>query len=470
MRRAWNLIQDNLVPEATFMLGDLFDGGREWGGSMATSQHLEDPKAASDWKDYKGDYWWHEFKRFEKIFTPREGRKIYRSIPGNHDLGLGNGIDQTIYDRFKTIFGMANEEVYIGNHSFVMLDSVSLSNTVNHKINAPSKDFLTKLAEGPAKLPREPSPFTHKVATSKDAKEVVLARPAEVIPDREIPRILLTHVPLYRQPHTDCGPLRESPNPISIVAGFQYQNVLASSLSTEILQATKPILVLAGDDHDYCEIFHKEVSPKVREITVKSISWTMGVRHPGFLLLSAWNPAGKTFNDADTVQTHLCLLPDQIGIFLTYASMLGGTLLIVLLRALFWKIRPISLSSPASPSSPILPTYAVLPKPSTTTSTTLVSASSTTSTYSYGGYGLPPTPGLPQTQQQLIQKNREDDDNKYNKNKTVNGPLPQRLVQNVRNGWTEKWKGTRGGRAVEEVYGTAVVVLGFYAILVFIMG
>src|SRR5690606_24991186 len=138
-----------------------------------------------------------------------------------------------------------------------------------------------------------------------------------------IPRILLTHVPLFRQPNTDCGPLRESPKPISIHAGFQYQNVLTSSVSTEVLQSTKPILVLAGDDHDYCEIFHKEVSPKVRELTVKSISWTMGVRHPGFLLLSAWNPAGKTFPDADTVQTHLCLLPDQIGIFITYASLFG---------------------------------------------------------------------------------------------------------------------------------------------------
>lgn len=65
----------------------------------------------------------------------------------------------------------------------------------------------------------------------------------------------------------------------------------------------------SGDDHDYCEV---QRQGGVREVTVKSFSMAMGIRRPGFQLLSVPENGG---NSAGTVDM-LCLLPDQIGIYL----------------------------------------------------------------------------------------------------------------------------------------------------------
>ena len=48
--------------------------------------------------------------------------------------------------------------------------------------------------------------------------------------------------------------------------------------------------VYSGNDHNYCEIEHSEFTGRIKEITVKSMSWTMGVRKPGFLAVSLHNP------------------------------------------------------------------------------------------------------------------------------------------------------------------------------------
>ncbi|KAI7575251.1 hypothetical protein KC346_g19991 [Hortaea werneckii] len=69
----------------------------------------------------------------------------------------------------------------------------------------------------------------------------------------------------------------------------------------------------------------------------------MGVRRPGFLLVSLWNPVdadGKTIGTPrPTLQTHLCLLPDQLNIFIDYALLLALTLAILLVRALVLALR-----------------------------------------------------------------------------------------------------------------------------------
>lgn len=87
-------------------------------------------------------------------------------------------------------------------------------------------------------------------------------------------------------------------------------------------------------------------SPKlasVRETTVKSFSWAMGVRRPGFQLLSLWNPVdanGKSISGiSPTAQTHMCLLPDQIGILIGYGKLAGLTLIILLTRAILISTR-----------------------------------------------------------------------------------------------------------------------------------
>jgi hypothetical protein len=115
--------------------------------------------------------------------------------------------------------------------------------------------------------------------------------------------------------------------------------VLLPNLSTELLDKVKPSYIFAGDDHDACQYTHPG---GVKEWTVKSISWNMGVRRPGFEMISLWNPGngpGVELENAqgggayvkETLQAHLCLLPDQIAVFIYYSLAMVVTIGVVAL-------------------------------------------------------------------------------------------------------------------------------------------
>ena len=394
MRRAFSSLQQTLEPETAFFLGDLFDGGREW----ATGK---DKQADLHFKKYDTRYWLKEYARFGRIFLERwttrqptedpsrQRGRIIASLPGNHDLGIGNGIPLSVRSRFETFFGKGNRVDIVGNHTIVSVDTVSLSakgqpqsdNTrhvpgqqPNQEIWEEADEFLSHIVERKATvLTRELRTRAGKLEnplqnhTVLDIDDPVVRDVAQSAPSDspELPTILLTHVPLYRSPGTPCGPLRErwppttnsddpaeplatdERNAISVTAGYQYQNVLQPDLSKELIEKIGHVKhVFSGDDHDYCEIVHHGYTSKgggVREITVKSMSWAMGVRKPGFLMVSLWNPVDENgvslgasaSSGADpTLKTHLCLLPDQLKIFITYGLLLALTLPILLLRAL----------------------------------------------------------------------------------------------------------------------------------------
>ncbi|CAG8179324.1 unnamed protein product [Penicillium nalgiovense] len=402
MRRSFSLIQDHLEPDSVLFLGDLFDGGREW--ATATSSSPE-----TRWKKYKDSFWKKEYRRFIKIFVDPwvklvkppvdgRGRRMIASLPGNHDLGFGNGIQEPVRDRFESFFGNPNRVDVIGNHTFVSVDTPSLSamdqpdpltgssptasdeNRSLRPIWKDADDFLDKMAIHKAKAETEElrmlqnqteghNIFDYRVA---DAVETVIhqkAKPAGA----GFPTIILTHVPLYRKPATPCGPLREryppaslveelaedEPNSLRIAGGYQYQNVLTQAVSTELVSKAGPnvVQVYSGDDHDYCEVSHREFNGSPNEITVKSFSWAMGVRQPGFVLTSLWNPidpkTGKAIQDGSppTIQNHLCILPDQLGIFVYYLTILGLSVSILLLRSIY---RVLYTPEPF-PSDAILP-------------------------------------------------------------------------------------------------------------------
>jgi hypothetical protein len=384
MRRSFSLIQDHLEPDSVLFLGDLFDGGREW--ATATSNSPEDR-----WKGYKDSFWKKEYRRFVKIFldpwakirtSPMDGRgrRLIASLPGNHDLGFGNGVQEPVRDRFESYFGNTNRVDVIGNHTFVSVDSVSLSamdqpdpltgssptandeNRTVRPIWKEADDFLDKMAIHKAKAETDElrmlrnqtdgHMFDYRVV---DATEPTIHRKQE-LESAGFPTIILTHVPLYRKPGTPCGPLREryppsssdeelqedEPNALSISGGYQYQNVLTPTISTEVVSKAGPnvVQVYSGDDHDYCEVSHREFNGSPNEITVKSISWAMGVRRPGFLLTSLWHPidpnTGKALQDGSpTIQNHLCLLPDQLGIFIYYLTILGLSISILIVRSIY---------------------------------------------------------------------------------------------------------------------------------------
>ncbi|CAG8147362.1 unnamed protein product [Penicillium salamii] len=460
MRRSFSLIQDHLEPDSVLFLGDLFDGGREWATATTSS-----PEAR--WKGYKDSYWKKEFRRFVKVFldpwekanTPTvggRGRKLLANLPGNHDLGFGNGVQEPVRDRFESFFGKTNQVNVIGNHTFVSVDSVSLSamdqpdpltgssptsNDANQAIRPIWKDaddFLDKMAIHKAKAETdelrmlrnqsEGHVFDYRVV---DAIEPTIHHKPEQV-NVGFPTILLTHVPLYRKAGTPCGPLREhypptsseedlqedERNALSISAGYQYQNVLTQTVSTEVISKAGPnvVQVYSGDDHDYCQVSHREFNGSPNEITVKSISWAMGVRRPGFVLTSLWHPidpkTGQALHEGTpTIQNHLCLLPDQLGIFIYYLTILGLSISLLALRSIYQAIY-----SPQPSTDSILP-LAEQRRPSHQFHTSGASSS----TMSMGGLasrgGIPPSARYPGTKSPQDTYRTDDEMDPFSKEK-----------------------------------------------------
>lgn len=360
-------------------MGDLFDGGREW--STETSSSPEER-----WRRYGPKSWFNEYRRFSKIFvepwidnlkqkspTFEESRKFIASLPGNHDIGLSRGIQLPVRNRFNAYFGDGNRVDIVANHTFVSVDTVSLS-----AWNSPE---LSEIWEPAMEFLDDASRLVDKRASSEVRRQYNNTRtdlldqyvlnttelqasaktPSSPL-KAEFPKILLSHVPLYRPPGTPCGPLREhwppksnvrnpdavttydERNAIAVQAGYQYQNVLTDEVSHLLAKKIGDLeYVFSGDDHDYCDVIHQDYPSAgggIRDITVKSISWAMGVRKPGFVMLSLWNPTdsdGKSTRkqdsareSRDTIQTHLCLLPDELGTFIRYAIMLASTLCILI--------------------------------------------------------------------------------------------------------------------------------------------
>ncbi|KAK5133294.1 hypothetical protein LTR08_008028 [Meristemomyces frigidus] len=319
-----------------------------------------------------------------------KSRRIITSLPGNHDVGFGMGVQMAVKDRHHLHFGEGNRIDIIGNHTFISLDTPSLSavsqfmpgggETPNDKslelkhIWKPPMHFLENLRRPTGKAVADalheyypddhPRPgHLHTVLDPSDVSNPP-ATVSAVDLKAQLPVILLTHVPLYRDPDTDCGRLHERGHAISVSAGYQYQNVVTRSLSNTIANrvsaAGELIHVFSGDDHDYCDVTHRynlgqtntaahdggkstSVLRSVKEITVKSFSWAMGVRRPGFLLVSLWNPvdaAGATVGTPlPTIQTHLCLLPDQLATFINYAILVGFSLMALLVRGIYMGVR-----------------------------------------------------------------------------------------------------------------------------------
>lgn len=374
-----------------------------------TSQRTrEEADLVGYWKKtYREDFWMNEYERFGSIFfglfnykneagTPRpghKGRKIIASLPGNHDLGFGAKIKVPVRDRFEAMFGEANRVDVIGNHTFVSVDSVSLSagsdksEIDNREVYAPVEDFLKEL---PARKRRAVSQelraingesttlkWSHKIQSDIKKLKGTEIEKQHMVPEGrddkpyDFPSILLTHVPLYRVPGTNCGPRREKGDAIAVAKGYQYQNVLSASDSLRLLRTIGNVdHVFSGDDHDYCEVVHDATNSgmegvdwakdKVREITVKSMSWAMGVRRPGFVSVSLWNPVdvhGKPIGgliesgERKTIATHLCLLPDQIGMLIRYGVLAFLSIIVLFVRAALTQIAGLPPSLPPSVSS-----------------------------------------------------------------------------------------------------------------------
>lgn len=216
-------------------------------------------------------------------------------MAGNHDIGFGNGIQRDKQERFMSYFGNTSYVLETNTgYTFVVIDTVSLSSDDPHV----RESALAVLSSLLLRLP----------------------------PEETTKRILMTHVPLYRDPSASCGPYRQNKGTIiKNQYGYQYQNLVSYELSNLLLSTVQPVAVFSGDDHDYCKVFHKysEHADAAMEITLPTFSMAQGMRYAGVVMLDVSDPIALT--------TELCWLPDQIGIFVRYGYFFTATLITLIL-------------------------------------------------------------------------------------------------------------------------------------------
>ncbi|EFC40358.1 predicted protein [Naegleria gruberi] len=207
-------------------MGDLFDNGRR----------------------ITDEEYGRELKRFRKTFENRDGIKtIYLS--GNHDIGLENW-EKKILDRFEKHFMPLN-------FNYAINSKMNIIGVNSMYLGTPIYDFLLKNVD------------------AENSKN-----------------ILLTHIPLYRDGlcqnddfDTRMGTKSRS-RPLEEGYGAGYRNMLNPSDSKKLVSLTKPILVLSGDDHEYCKFQHNVYEHTVTEHTIPTFSMLQGTFKYGYGILT----------------------------------------------------------------------------------------------------------------------------------------------------------------------------------------
>ncbi|KAJ0987449.1 hypothetical protein J5N97_005805 [Dioscorea zingiberensis] len=288
MRRSFHASVLPFKPDLILFLGDMFDGG-----------------------PYLSDQEWQEsLNRLRHIFKLNDqGRNSYIPVSylsGNHDIGYSGvySLYPKVVSRYENEFGVRNYRFLVGKVEFIVVDAQTL--------DGPKDDTQTSLS------------WTFVRNISKDSTLH--------------PRVLLTHIPLYRPDDTPCGSHRSSPvinQRVSFAGpgqGITYQNYLSKETSDSLLGAVKPILVLSGHDHDQCTVIHPTPFGLVEEHTLGTFSWQQGNLYPSFMLLSAAPRSSTIERDSrNAVSTHLCFLPMQTHIYIWYLSQFVITLFLLII-------------------------------------------------------------------------------------------------------------------------------------------
>ncbi|KAJ2989890.1 hypothetical protein NUW54_g8643 [Trametes sanguinea] len=280
LRKSWRATLKRR-PDAVVFLGDMMDNGR---------------------LDMSDEEYNRYVRRFRSIFAA-DGRLPTYYIPGNHDIGLGSSsptyrFSEHVLERYLSNFGPLNQRISISNHTALLIDAPGLVDEDRERALAGMS-----FAQWSDAYPGRTIAFVRSFAQNADPSEG--ARP-----------ILFTHVPLYRPEGTPCGPLRER-GTLRQGRGLGYQNLLSEQASQFLLQSIRPAIIFSGDDHDYCEYVHslpatdtRRPSPplSIPELTVKSFSMAMGIRRPGYQLLSLTPRSASP--EVETLAQTPCLLPD----------------------------------------------------------------------------------------------------------------------------------------------------------------
>ncbi|KAF8932560.1 hypothetical protein BGZ58_006997 [Dissophora ornata] len=363
MKRSFRRMHSSLKPDAVLFLGDLNDGGRISHGyvfeknknrfferifqtrttawnqrplvidpTVTTEEGQPISEAHGDEENIAVSGYYQQLANVPLDAADREamrntGRSVRLYVAGNHDVGFGDTLIRSSMVRYKQVFGAVNYEINVGNHSLVVLDTLSLSSGIQD-IREESHRFLAQMEKETPTLPR----------------------------------ILFTHVPLFRLDTTYCGDARETEQLILNRKGEQYQNMVNATLSRQILHNVQPDMVFSGDDHDWCEIAHSLDGTLTPEVTLPTFSFAQGIQQPGFVMLSLYNPQHKVRNEFPMipVDTGLpvsmdesagsvarptqdttfayeeCMLPNQMLIYLCYGVLFACTLNSILAQRFWW--------------------------------------------------------------------------------------------------------------------------------------
>jgi hypothetical protein len=229
------------------------------------------------------------FNRFHAIFPTYNVPSYF--LPGNHDVDLVES--RTSWDahqRYISHFGPLNQRVQLANHTLLFIDALGL---IEEDVE------------------RTRASHSNRQWQSKPGGAIEFIEKVQPVVSKER-TILFSHVPLFRSDDASCGPSREAGN-IHQGGGINsgYQNILGSSLTEFILRSIRPTIIFSGDDHDSCQHLHSSSDFQIPEITVKSMSIAMGIRRPGVQLLTLGSEPTLSLSHK------LCLLPDQLGIYLS---------------------------------------------------------------------------------------------------------------------------------------------------------
>lgn len=214
MRKSFQLMQRYHQLDGIVFMGDLLDSAK-----------------FLDEKEFNT-----EAKRFHWVFEAANEKDVPRYyLSGNHDIGYNiDPRDQSLLaKRFVAEFGPLNSKHTLKGIELVFLSAMTVSNEVkvDPDLYAETSRFVDELAQ------------TKKLHT---------------------PRVLFHHIPLWRPPNSDCGPIRQRNPALKDRSGFSYTNMLGQSLSQRLIAAIRPFLTFSGDDHDYCKHRHTNTTTEVR--------------------------------------------------------------------------------------------------------------------------------------------------------------------------------------------------------------
>lgn len=354
--------------------------------------------------------------RFFDVFrkpSVSEDTPIWHLI-GNHDVGLGYPTPYSRRARERFIEAMntgspsfvaANRAVDFGNHTFFLLDAPGFVDEDYIRIKAQKRlgshasveSFRRPTAQGIRGSVNDADFWAPQRNGVMEYVHKLTQRRMDNV--HSFPLILFSHIPLARPDDARCGGRRPG---IRKGVGLGYQNMLSEAGSEWILGNLKPEVIFSANHLDHCEYVHsyladidaplssplrvavdrplnesfignsnheRNIIRKAKEITVTTFSpFFMGVRRPGFQLLSLWNPIQDTavphrhspvdyrlaqVNDLPTFSERPCLLPD---LYMVYFYIYPVSILLTLLLLIIVNLRAVHIprgTRPRLPRNPV---------------------------------------------------------------------------------------------------------------------